>query len=95
MKFVAQLFALTIRHLIGLTENILTFWKRFWHIWNFVLLLIEDDSALKATWQIAFRGLVAYKTVAYNSWTALVLGLKRILSHTNNVSRMRIWGKNT
>ena len=25
----------------------------------------EDDSALKVAWQISFRGLVAYKPVAY------------------------------
>ena len=46
-------------------ENNGTFWKYFWNIWNFKLLLTEDDSALKVASKITFRGLVAYRTVAY------------------------------
>ena len=34
-------------------------------MWNFILLLTEDDSTLKAAWQITFRWLVAYKPVAH------------------------------
>ena len=35
------------------------------NIWNFILLLTEDDSALKVAWKITFRWLVAYKRVGY------------------------------
>ena len=34
-------------HLIGLIEHSQTFCKDFWNTWNFILLLAEDDSALK------------------------------------------------
>ena len=40
------------------------FWKHFWNIWIFILLLIENDSALKVAEQIPFRGFVIYKPVA-------------------------------
>ena len=39
--------------------------KNFLNNWKFKLLLIEDDSTLKLTKQVTFRGLVAYKPVAY------------------------------
>ena len=42
-----------------------TFWKHFWNIWNFILLLGEDDSALKVAQQIKFHGLVGCKAFAY------------------------------
>lgn len=32
---------------------------------NFILLLREDDSYLKVSWQVTFRKVVVYKTVAY------------------------------
>ena len=34
-------------------------------MWNFILLLGEDDSALTVAQQIKFHGLVGYKSVAY------------------------------
>ena len=39
--------------------------KYFWNIWYFIFLFNDDDSALKVTKQITFRGLVTYKPVAY------------------------------
>ena len=67
MKFLVQLstYALTLRHLIGLIENTWTFWKYFWNIWDFILLLTEGDSPLKVAKQNTFQRLVAYKPVAY------------------------------
>ena len=53
-----------MRHLIGLVENSWASWKDFWNICNFILLLTEDDSALKVTSQITFLGLVANKPFA-------------------------------
>ena len=37
----------------------------FWKTWNFILLLTEDDSALKVASQIMLRVLVTYKSIAY------------------------------
>ena len=51
--------------LIGLIENSWIFWKHFCYIWNFILLLSKDNSALKVAQQIRFRELVIYKPVAY------------------------------
>ena len=45
-------------------ENRWIFWKQFWNIWSFILLLAEDDLALKIAEQITFRRTVAYKGVA-------------------------------
>ena len=36
-----------LRREIGLTENTWTFWKHFWCISNFLVLLTENNSALK------------------------------------------------
>ena len=43
------------------------FWKHVWSIWKIILLLTEDDSALKAAQLVTFRGLVAHKPVAYKN----------------------------
>ena len=51
-------------YLIWLIGNSWTFKKHFWNIWNFILLLTEDDSALNVAWKIMFQWLVAYKPVA-------------------------------
>ena len=37
----------------------------FWNIWNFILLLTEDDSVLKVALKITFQGLAACKPAAY------------------------------
>ena len=50
---------------IGLIENRRTFWKHFWNIWNFKLLLGEDDWSLTVAQQTKFHGLVGYKPAAY------------------------------
>ena len=39
----------------------------FWNIWNFILLLTEDDSVLKVALKITFQGLAAYKPAAYKN----------------------------
>ena len=41
--------------------------KHFWSIWKIILLLTENDSALKVAKQVTFRGLVAHKPVAYKN----------------------------
>ena len=48
-----------------LKGNSLTFLKHFWDIWDFILSLTEDDSALKVAQQIKFQGPVTYKPVVY------------------------------
>ena len=40
-------------------------WKHFQNIENFILLLTEDDSALKVAEEITFQGIFVYKTDAY------------------------------
>ena len=41
-------FLWNLQNLVGLIENSWTFQKHFWSTWNFILLLTEDDSALKS-----------------------------------------------
>ena len=48
-------------------RNNRTFWKHFWNIWDFILLLAENDSALKVSSQTSLRGLVAYEPIAYKN----------------------------
>ena len=53
----------------------------------------EDDSALKVAWQITFRELVAYKTVAYKNsvyaFTCTVMQIeKALINHRLRVSKV-------
>ena len=61
-----QFICIKIKAFNRFKENSWTFWKHFWNICNFILLLTEDDSSRTkkiAPWKIAPRKLPPFLTV--------------------------------
>ena len=58
-------FCINIKAFNRINRKQLNILKALLNIWNFILLLTEDDSALEVAWRITFRWLVAYNSVAY------------------------------